>query len=269
MTLHKSGYTWDAEEYSLSSSQQKKWGRELIGKLVLEGGERLLDVGCGDGKLTAEIAARLPRGSAHGVDSSGEMIELARATYPPDRFPNLSWEVRDARELDYAGEFDVAFSNAALHWIIDHRPVLEGIRGSLRPGGRILIQMGGRGNASRIAIILAEMLGDPAWNRYFAGLNSPYGFYGPEDYDGWLREAGLLPQRVELVPKDMVHEGGEGLAAWIRTTWLPFTQRIPEERREVFIAELVGDYLRRHPPDEEGLVHVDAVRLEVEAVRPA
>jgi trans-aconitate methyltransferase len=258
-------YKWDAEDYRDSSSQQKKWGRELLAKLNLNGDERVLDIGCGDGKLTAEIAERLPRGSAMGIDNSEEMIHLASETYPPHAFPRLSWRVVDARSLVFDGEFDVIFSNAVLHWVKDHQPVLSGIRRSLKPGGRILIQMGGRGNASDIVAVLAEMFGREEWSRYFTDFTLPYGFYGPGEYEEWLKEAGLTPTRVELVPKDMAHEGREGLAGWIRTTWLPFTQKIPEELREQFIDELVGRYVERHPPDESGLVHVNAVRLEVEA----
>ena len=258
-------YKWDAEDYRDSSSQQKKWGRELLAKLHLNGDERVLDIGCGDGKLTAELAEQLPRGSAMGIDNSEEMVRLASETYPPDAFPRLSWRVVDARSLDFDGEFDVIFSNAVLHWVKDHQPVLSGIRRSLKPGGRILIQMGGKGNASNIVAVLAEMFGREEWNRYFTDFTLPYGFYGPGEYEEWLKEAGLTPTRVELVPKDMVHEGREGLAGWIRTTWLPFTQRIPEKLREQFIDELVGRYVERFPPDESGLVHVNAVRLEVEA----
>ncbi|MDY6795458.1 MAG: hypothetical protein SWK76_09310 [Actinomycetota bacterium] len=93
-------------------------------------------------------------------------------------------------------------------------------------------------------------------------------FYGPEECEGWPEEAGLTPRRVELVEKDMVHWGPEGLAGWIRTTWLSFTHRIPEGLRDRFIDELVEGYIRRYPPDEEGLVHVLAIRLELEAEKP-
>jgi trans-aconitate 2-methyltransferase len=261
-------YLWDAEDYRDSSSQQKKWGRELLSKLRLEGDERVLDIGCGDGKLAAEIAELVPRGSVVGIDNSNEMIGFARESFPPQDYPNLSWEVKDARELDYEMEFDVAFSNAVLHWVSDHRPVLAGVKRSLKPGGRILFQMGGRGNAASVVQVLATLLGREEWGRYFHQFTVPYRFCAPEEYTGWLLEAGLQPSRVELVPKDMTHQGREGLAAWIRTTWLPFTQRIPEERREDFTYELVDAYLLSFPPDEGGSVHVDAIRLEVEAVNP-
>ncbi len=260
-------YRWDAADYRDSSSQQKKWGRELLSKLVLRGDEHVLDIGCGDGALTAEIARRVPDGRVVGIDSSPEMIDLARRTYPPEDHPNLSWEVVDARELGFDGRFDLAFSNAALHWVSDQLGLLRGVRRSLKPGGRTLFQMGGKGNASNVVRALGELIARRDWGRYFEDLRLPYRFCSPEEYEAWLREAGLVPLRVELIPKDMVHEGKRGLEAWIRTTWLPFTQCLPEARREDFIAQLASTYLELYPPDAEGLVHVNAMRLEVEAQR--
>lgn len=261
-------FRWDAEDYNRSSSMQKKWGRELLSKLHLQGNERVLDIGCGDGKLTAEIAGRVPKGSVLGIDSSGEMIDFARKASPPELFPNLEWAIMDARELGFDGEFDIVYSNAVLHWVVDHLPVLRGIKRSLKPGGRILLQMGGKGNASRVVMVLGETIPREKWREYFSDCAISYGFYGPDDYTDWLLELGLSPKRVELVPKDMTHEGRDGLAAWIRTTWLPFTQKIPEGLREEFIYEIVDGYVGKYPADEDGLVHVQAIRLEVEAENP-
>ncbi|MBN2027627.1 MAG: methyltransferase domain-containing protein [Actinobacteria bacterium] len=261
----RDGYRWDAADYRDSSSQQKKWGRELLAKLRLDGGERVLDIGCGDGKLTAEIAELVPSGHVVGIDSSPEMIAFARGAFPGESYPNLSWEVMDARELAFGEEFDVVFSNAVLHWVSDQPRVLRGVERTLVPGGRILLQMGGAGNAASVVQVLASLLSRAEWGKYFHDFTIPYSFCAPEEYTAWLREAGLRPARVELVSKDMTHEGPEGLASWIRTTWLPFTQRIPEEKRDDFVAELVEGYVALFPADEQGLVHVDAVRLEVEA----
>lgn len=260
-------YQWDPHEYEKHSSAQQKWAHELIEKLALRGDEDVLDVGCGDGKVTVELARRVPQGSVTGVDSSATMIELAQTRYPPRKFRQLRFQQADASALAFRSAFNVVFSNAALHWIVDHRPVLVGISRSLRPGGRILLQMGGKGNAEAVLAVLEEMIQSAAWREYFNGFSFPYGFYGPEEYRLWLADAGLSPRRVELKPKDMVHSGAEGLAGWYRTTWLPYTQRVPEERREAFIAEMVERSLAAHPLDENGLSHTVMMRLEVEALK--
>ncbi|WP_287152937.1 class I SAM-dependent methyltransferase [Candidatus Solincola tengchongensis] len=264
----KALYRWDAEDYRSFSSQQKKWGLELMDKLHLRGDEHVLDLGCGDGLLSAMLAKRVPRGSVLGVDISPEMIDHARRSYPSSHYPNLAWEVADACQLDFCECFDVVFSNAVLHWIRDQSAALEGIARALKPGGFLLAQMAGRGNAAEVACMLVSLMASEKWSAYFRDMDFPYLFHGPEDYIPLLEKAGLEPLRVELLTKDMVHEGREGMAGWIRTTWLPFTQRVPERLREDFIAELVDGYLHDFPPDEAGLVHVNAVRLEVEARKP-
>jgi trans-aconitate 2-methyltransferase len=262
-------YTWNAADYASHSSQQQAWARELIAKLALKGDEMVLDIGCGDGKITAEIAALLPGGSAIGIDSSEGMIALAQQSFPPRSYPNLLFRTADARALPFREEFTVVFSNATLHWIPDQIPVLHGIARSLKHGGRILLQMGGKGNGAYVVSTFERLMSASRWSTYFAGFVFPYGFYGPEEYAQWLRQAGLSPLRVELIPKDMVHAGKAGLAGWIRTTWLPYTQRVPEQEQDHFIADLVDAYVAEHPLDEQGRVHVKMVRLEVEAVKGA
>jgi trans-aconitate 2-methyltransferase len=259
---------WDPAEYHRHSTPQREWARGLLAKLDLAGKERVLDIGCGDGKITAEIAAGLPRGSVLGIDSSEEMIRFARSTFPPERLPGLRFEAIDARELPFVEAFEVVFSNATLHWVIDHRPVLAGIARGLVPGGCALLQMGGRGNAAAVVAVMDELTAQPEWREHFDGFAFPYGFHEPVAYRAWLEEAGLDPRRVELLPKDMVQEGAEGLAGWIRTTWLPYLERVPLHRREALIAAAASRYAEAHPPDAAGRLHVAMVRLEVEAVRP-
>ena len=261
--------TWDANDYSRSSAAQQAWARELIAKLRLQGSESVLDIGCGDGKVTAEIAALVPSGRVVGIDSSPEMVSFAAGSFQGETAANLTFLVKEARALDFVEEFDVVFSNATLHWVIDHGPVLRGIHRALKPGGRMLLQMGGRGNAAGILAVMDSLPADPKWQRCFPEPVNPYAFYGPEEYAGWLIEAGLTPVRLELLAKDMAQPGKDGLASWVRTTWLPYTQRVPEELRDEFVADIVERYAQSHPPDSDGLLHVQMVRLEVEARKDA
>jgi len=120
-------HTWNPQDYRQHSSAQQAWARELIEKIDLSGGERVLDLGCGEGKMTAEIAARLPSGSILGLDVSREMIAFARERFPPEQYPNLRFVEGDMLDLPFDREFDVVFSNAALHWVADHGRVFSGI----------------------------------------------------------------------------------------------------------------------------------------------
>ncbi len=262
-------YHWNARDYETHSRGQQKWARELIAKLTLDGTEQVLDVGCGDGRVTAEMAGLLPQGRVVGVDNSGTMISRATEKHPSATYPNLSFRQMDARSLSFNEAFDVVFSNAALHWVKHHPPVVKGIFKSLKYGGKILLQMGGKGNASDVLSILNDMLSDPEWKSYFDRFEFPYGFLGPEEYAPLLRKAGFDIKRVELIPKDMELIGQSGLEGWIRTTWLPYTNRVPEVKRNEFIRTISAKYIENMPMDSDGIVHVSMVRLEVEARKNA
>ncbi|MEN6472842.1 MAG: methyltransferase domain-containing protein [Syntrophaceae bacterium] len=260
-------FCWDAADYSRHSETQFSWARETIAKLNLKGDETLIDLGCGDGKVSAYIAERLPKGAVLGIDNSPEMIDLARLSFPAGAYPNLAFEHMDVCAIEVDRRFDIAFSNAVLHWVKDHRPVLACVRECLKPGGRLLFQMGGKGNAMDIALALLEIISRHPWQPYFTEIPIPYSFYEPEEYRDLLNGARLEPIRVELIPKDMVQPGRLALTGWIRSTWLPYTQRVPEDMRESFIGDLVDTYLAKHPLDEQGNAHATMMRLEVEAIK--
>jgi trans-aconitate methyltransferase len=258
-------HKWDPEMYEKSSSAQKRWAEEVISNINIKGDERVPDIGCGDGKVTAYIATLLPQGSVLGIDNCLDMISFAQSRFPPSCWHNLSFLYGDARDLQYLNEFDLVVSFAALHWILDHRPVLEGIKRSLKPGGRLFAQFGGRGNAGEFFGIVEEKILKEPWAPYFRDFSFPYGFFEAEEYREWLNQAGLRAKRVELMEKDMVQPDRQGLESWMKSAWLPYLERIPVDLRSDFISEMVAGYISAHPPDKDGLVHVRMIRLEVEA----
>jgi trans-aconitate 2-methyltransferase len=203
MAKYLEKYSWNPEDYAKHSSTQYEWAKELIPKLRLSGNEALLDIGCGNGKITAQLALSLSGGCVVGIDNSEGMVDLARRNFPQTAYPNLHFQRMNAQSLDFQEQFDRVFSNAALHWVIDQRPVLKGVYRSLKTGGSLLFQMGGKGNAHEILGIIDELLLEGHWRHFFQGFAFPYGFNAPEQYMEWLREAGLNPERVELLPKDM------------------------------------------------------------------
>jgi trans-aconitate methyltransferase len=308
-TKTKKDLHWNAADYAANSAVQQTWARELIAQLQLRGDEHILDAGCGDGKVTAEIARAVPRGSATGIDASPQMIDFARKTFPPSAIPNLTFRVCDARKISTAawfspslpqkeeragarrrlissskplvpalsplerGEgaepvpFDIVFSNAALHWVDDHRAFLRGAASVLRPSGRLVVSCGGRGNAHDVFVALRPEMRLKRWREFFRRLEAPYFFYSPADYEKWLPRFGFKSRGVGLSPKDAVYAGRDGFATWLRTTWLPYLQRVPENLREEFIAAVTDRYLAKHPPDADGCVHVRMMRLEIDAVK--
>jgi len=267
---HPNPASWNAAEYAANSAVQQSWAQELIAKLKLRGDEHVLDVGCGDGKITAELARAVPRGSVTGVDASMEMIAFAQKKFPPAKVSNLKFEITDARKIGggkTASRFDLVFSNAALHWVDDHETILRGAAAVLKPGGRLAVSCGGKGNAHDVFLALRPEMRRPRWREFFRRMPMPYYFYSPSDYEKWLPKFGFKIHALKLAPKDATYAGADGLATWLRATWLPFVQRVPENLREDFIAAVTQRYLARHPPDAGGQVHVRMMRLEIEAVK--
>jgi trans-aconitate 2-methyltransferase len=258
---------WNAADYAANSVVQQSWARELIAKLNLRGDEHILDVGCGDGKVTAEIAHALPEGFVVGTDASPQMIAFAKKTFPAEKFPNLKFQVMDARKIKFAQLFDVIFSNAALHWVDDHEKILRGVAAVLKSDGRLVVSCGGKGNAQAVFIALRPEMRLKRWRDFFRKMPTPYFFYAPEDYKKWLPKFGFKIQKLKLAPKDATYEGAEGFATWLRTTWIPYIQRVPENLREEFIAAVTQRYVAKHPADADGKVYVKMVRLEIDAIK--
>lgn len=129
--------------------------------------------------------------------------------------------------------------------------------------------MGGKGNAGTVLSLLEGIQSHPEWQTYFTDFEFPYGFLGTEEYEALLSESGFKINRVELIPKDMEHAGRSELEGWLRTTWLPYSERIPEEKRDKFVEEISAKYIEKVPMDADGKVHVEMVRIEVEAEKGA
>lgn len=258
---------WNAAAYAANSVVQQAWARELIAKLHLRGDECVLDVGCGDGKVSAEIARALPHGRVVGTDASPQMIGFAQKTFPARSHPNLEFHVMDARKIKFAPSFNLVFSNAALHWVDDHEKFLRGAAAVLKPGGRLAVSCGGKGNAQDVFLALRPEMRLKRWRPFFRKMPTPYFFYAPGIYEKWLTKAGFQVNTLKLTPKDATYNGADGFSAWLRITWIPYVQCVPENLREEFIAAVTRRYLASHPPDAGGNVHVRMTRLEIEAMK--
>ncbi len=151
-------HQWNPTDYAQHSQGQERWAKELFRLLAPQPHESILDLGCGDGRHTAELSRLVPGGRVVGVDRSPAMVAYAREHFPATQFPNLTFLEADASALPFDAEFDAVFSNAVLHWVLDHRPVLAGIARSLRPGGRCVLQMGGKGNGDEVVAAIEDCL---------------------------------------------------------------------------------------------------------------
>jgi trans-aconitate methyltransferase len=206
-TRAKKDVRWNAADYAANSAAQHIWARDLIAQLHLRGDEHILDVGCGDGKVTAELARAVPKGSVTGIDASPEMIRFARKTFPPGKHSNLKFQVMDARHIRLARRFDVIFSSSVLHWVADHPAFLRGAAACLRPGGRLVVSCGGKGNAQDVFVALRPEMRLKQWCKFFRKLQKPYFFHSPAEYEKWLPRFDFKTHTVRLSPKDAVYQG--------------------------------------------------------------
>jgi trans-aconitate methyltransferase len=248
---------WDASRYDGAYSFVWKHGQGVIELLAPEAGERILDLGCGTGHLTAQIAAH--GAQVVGMDRSAEMIATARRHYPRLRF-----EVADAEGFRFGEPFDAVFSNAAIHWMKDQRAVTASVWQALKPAGRFVAEFGGRGNIRRIETALRRAIQQAG----YATSDQPY-YYFPTvgEYAGLLEGVGFTVTFAQWFERPTPLEGGEaGLRDWLAVFTDHFLKDAPADRQAAII-RAVEDELR---PQlfRDGTWTADYCRLRVAAIRP-
>lgn len=243
--------SWTAESYGTHARFVADLAGAVMEWLDPKPGERILDLGCGDGVLTAELKAR--GCNVLGVDVSDDLLAAARRR-------GVEVAHADGQALRFAQEFDAVFSNAALHWMTDAPAVAKGVARALKPGGRFVAEFGGHGN---VAAISAAMRATALRRGGDQALAGPWFFPSPEVYRGILDEAGLAVRRIGLFPRPTVLK--TGMAAWLKVFRKPFFEQYGAES-EAVLAE-VEDLLRPVLCDQRGNWTADYVRLRVEAVK--
>lgn len=223
---------FDGEKYKRASDQQKAWGRTLICELALRGDERILDLGCGDGALTAELAALVPHGCVLGIDASGSMIETARKDHAG---PNLKFRQLDINAIDFQAEFDVVFSNATLHWIRDHKTLLRNVFRSLKEHGAARLQFAGEGNCSNLIRILRDVISQERYAAPFRDFDWPWYMPAADEYREVLDEVPFAEKKVWGQNADKHFESPEAMTKWIdQPSLVPFLARLEGPDRQRF-----------------------------------
>ena len=261
---------WNPVDYHQHSYLQYTFALGLLERLRLNGDERILDIGCGDGKVTAELATRVPHGCVLGIDASPDMIAFARTTFPASAHPNLAFRYGDAAKLAFRHEFDVVVAFASLHWVKDLPTALHGIKQSLTPGGRFAAQIVAKRHATaqiRSPLYLArkEVMDRPTWRMYFDGFEQRRA-YSADECEQLLIAAGFVLRRFEFVNEEVMHRDADALKGYARSTWHRYTERIPAKKRDAFLNEVVRRCVELSPADRSGRIRVRASMLEFQAV---
>lgn len=238
---------WNSSRYAENARFVSDLGQAVFDLLNPQPGERILDLGCGDGALTEKIVAAGTQ--VVGVDASSDMVAAAKKR-------GIDARLMDAYDLSFNSEFDAVFSNAALHWMKrDPDAVIHSVRRALKPGGRFAAEMGGHGCVAAVTVALRAMLekygdADPA--------PIPWYFPTPDDYRERLERAGFEVETIALIPRPTPLP--TGMRGWLETFAIPFTKSVAQEKREAFLDE-VTERLRPVLCDEKGRWTADYMRL--------
>ena len=244
--------TWDPVAYSKNGAFVPGLAGGVLEWLAAQPGERILDLGCGDGVLTEKIAAA--GADVVAVDAAPDMVAAARRR-------GLDARVVAGQNLDFDREFDAVFSNAALHWMRPPEKVLAGVFRALKPGGRFVAEMGGHNNTAAIIVALSAVLGRRGLD---AQRLSPWYFPSAEAYGKKLEAAGFAIDEIRIVPRPTPLPAG--LEAWLDTFAEDFFGALAPADRPAARREIV-ELLRPVLTDETGTWIADYVRLRFRAFR--
>jgi trans-aconitate 2-methyltransferase len=244
---------WDATTYDRISAPQQQWAAEQLTRLPLSGDEVVLDAGCGSGKITRKLVELVPNGRVYGVDAAPSMVQHTREALG-DRATVLC---QDLVELELPEPVDVVFSNATFHWIPDHDALFAALARNMKPGARLVAQCGGKGNIDRLRKLADEIALQPPWAQYFEGWKGVWNYAGAEETARRLERAGFgdIQTWLEERPTELT-DGREFVSSVCLVRHL---DRIPAERRDAFVDELLARY-------GEPVV-LDYVRLNMTATR--
>ena len=244
--------SWDPARYAENARFVSDLGLPVVELLSPRAGERILDLGCGDGALTLRLQELDCQ--VLGVDASAEMVAAAVAR-------GLDAQVVDGAALQFSDEFDAVFSNAALHWMQDVDGVIDGVWRALKPGGRFVAEMGGHGN---VATILDAV--ESALARHGSAMQARWYFPTAESYRERLEARGFIVHDMSLFARPTPLPGE--LAAWLDTFLSASLDALPPATRRVVVSEIEAA-LRPRLFDAEGRWVIDYVRLRFKAVKPA
>jgi trans-aconitate 2-methyltransferase len=224
-------HEFDGEAYKKASSHQKEWGNKIIAEFNLKGNESILDLGCGDGALTAQLSELVPDGFVLGIDSSHGMIEVAQK----QRKHNLEFKLQDINSFDYSETFDLVFSNAALHWVKDHDRLLKNAFNCLKKNGVARFNFAADGNCSNFFKVAKNAMRLPQYAKYFEDFVWPWYMPMIAEYEILARKSQFSEVKVWGEVADRYFPDKDAMIKWVdQPSIVPFLECIHDENKGNF-----------------------------------
>jgi trans-aconitate methyltransferase len=238
---------WDAGTYHRVSDPQFRWGMRVLDRLDLRGDERVADVGCGTGRLTRELGARVPRGWVVAVDRSASMLAQAKSNLVDLRIPVVQ---ADAAALPFFNTWDVIFSTATFHWVLDHDALFRSLLGALRAGGRLHAQCGGGPNLARLRARAADLMRrEPFLEHFRTGWREPWHYADSAEAGARMAAAGFRDVAVSLEAAPVAFPSAAEFRAFVDNVCLhPYLSRLPAGPRRAFSEHIVEAAGSDDPP---------------------
>lgn len=233
---------WDAAAYSKISGLQKAMADEALALLHLKGSERILDVGCGNGRITRQLAERAPDVTVVGVDASKEMIAFASSNLDPGIGDRLRFETADGRYLLFQDEFDLVVSFNALHWIPEQAMALRSIRAALKDNGWAQLRLVPKGERKSLEDVLEDTRKSARWAQYFARFNDPYLHLTPDQYAELAEANGFRVRALQTTAKIWDFASREAFFGFGNVTFVEWTRLLPESDKPMFINDVLDRY---------------------------
>ena len=264
-TLLFSADNWNAETYHKHSSSQKEAATDLLSHITIKGNEQVLDVGCGDGKITARLSGELLNAQFLGVDISQSMITFAQKNFPIEKYSNLVFQIMDAQFLAFDKKFDWVLSFTALQWVGNHNAFLRGTYQVLNDGGKLAVSFP-MGLPKMLQEAVDEVSMKEKWKGYFKDFTSGWNFSSKQRFSSLLTQHHFTSEYLKVVDQRDVFPSKEIFQQFI-SEWFPYLRPIPHDLKQQFMSEVIHRFIELEPLDVNQCLHFNVKRLEIVAVK--
>jgi trans-aconitate 2-methyltransferase len=258
-------FEFDGEKYKKASAHQKEWANKILGELSFAGDETILDLGCGDGVITNRLAGMVPDGEVLGIDASAGMIKTARKGR---KFENVAFELKNIDDIEYTSRFDFIFSNATLHWVLDHQKLLNNTFQALKRGGAIRFNFAGDGNCSFFFKVIRQAVAEARFKDYFKDFSWPWYMPTIAAYKEIASKTSFADVEIWGENADRHFSDSEAMIKWIdQPSIVPFLEWLPDPQKRQF-RDLVVEQMIKETRQKDGTCFETFRRINVRATKP-